>query len=188
MFKRFVSYTASALFGIVCSIQTSSAAIINVDFVAEDFTSNQHTTAPVATVAGSLTWESDGMTSDIQQLRGVDITIDGFTYQLTDLVFNNHYSTEYYIGGAPSGAGGIPLGDFDDFAFKWSKSTGLITVFTYTTANDYGTWNSHNVTTDISITQNTVNSPGALALMLLGLGILLRITRHPHAKFSPAQA
>lgn len=103
------------------------AGTFKLDFTVENLGS-------VSPISGSFTWEATSSSAPIDNLASVSLTIDGYSYALSEIGFVNFTSSDDIAIGA--GAGTLVVQDStDDFIIRWDRTTGLPSQFVYATAS-----------------------------------------------------
>lgn len=151
------------------SLLVASAAhamLITVSFTANNFVPNTGSTpAPVDPVSGTIVWDAASVNSPINSLTSISLVIDGHTYSLGEIGFEN-FTNDVFIGGLLNGIRALAPGT-DDFFFFWHFATPTPFEFLYASSVHTQTvWISN---TFPQVTVTTTPEPTTLALLTLGL-------------------
>lgn len=138
--------------------------------------------APTDPVVGSIVYDAASITSNINSLTSVNLTIAGHTYTVGELSFANSSppSSPLAVIGTPnpfanSGDCCAAVNGTDTFFFTWFQATLIPSMFIYAAASVPGIWDSSNFT-QFSVTAAAVPEPSSLPLLLasaISLGIAL---------------
>jgi hypothetical protein len=173
------SITALTLIlSLVCVMTPAHAIPVTVSFTASGFTSEGGgLPAPTDPVVGSIVYEAASITSNINSLTSVNLTIAGHTYTVDELNFANNSPPSFAVIGTPNG--GVccaATNGADTFFVEWFQATLIPSVFIYAAASVPGDiWDSSNFT-QFSVTAAAVPEPSSLSLLLasaISLGIAL---------------
>ena len=158
-------------FGVLAtfSLLVASAAHampITVSFTATGFVPSLGSNpAPVDPVSGTIVWDAASVNSPINSLTSISLLIDGHTYSLGEIGFEN-FTTVVFIGGLVSGINSV-VPATDDFFFEWDFATLTPFMFIYASSLHFPpVWSSN---TFPQVTVTTTPEPTTLALLTLGL-------------------
>lgn len=168
----------AGLAAMLCSSTIASAAPIQLSFTASDFFNDRSYPA----VSGSIFYESVSTTGVIDSLSAIDLTIDGYTYSLGEIGFENGIDGAIRVGGVRSGVTGVGTGP-DDFFLQWEFGVPASNFFAFSDAATFLTTRTVALTfTDLS-DAHPVPEPGTAALSLAAVmavaGAALRRRRVP---------
>jgi len=161
----------------------SNASLIKFSFEAFDFVDccNNQTNIPEEVVRGTFIWEAESVFSSITSLSSINLTIDGYQYNVSDIGYiSSTYNSLRMIGGLEDfgfgcGVSCVVLASDNDFRLNWDSSNPQLTSFSYTgSANDNGVWVTHSVNYNISILPTNVPEPSTLLLFVPCLFIIRR--------------
>lgn len=161
-----------------------SAIPIVMNFTVEGFDS----TAPEDSIAGTISWDADSATSQINSLTSINLAINGHTYDLAELAYLNAMSGSIpytYIGGSIGGTastwgvsntggawttGGVNsiTEGTNDFWVYWQRDTLEQPRFRYASEGAKGTFYSRNFTS-FSVAEVPVPEPATMILLSAGL-------------------
>jgi len=155
---------------------------ITVDFTVTYFyRGDDYPPAPTNPVSGTIVYDAASTTADINSITSINLTIDGHTYGISEIIFQSLYENHHLIGGSLDG-GDITPGT-DDFRLMWHKDTLTPDHFYYSSVNSittYGVSTDYEVTgifNKFTVTSAPVPIPGALVLFGSGLVGLAGISR-----------
>lgn len=162
-----------ALFALFLAATPASAIPFRVSFTAEDFGPG----APADPVSGFIEYNANSITSPIQSITSISLTISGHVYALAEIGFISPFNIDHLVGGTITGIDGLIDGT-NDFALVWNILTQTPSLFVYTTENtdtvfQTGTFSQFSVV-DTSV---VVPEPASLWMMISGavlLGLLIR--------------
>jgi hypothetical protein len=159
---------------------SAQAAVVTLDFSATNFgTIGAVAPAPTTPVNGQFVWSAASEFSPIDQLLSATLTIDGHSYALGELGFQNG-ATLSIIGGLTSGINVVSATGSPDFFLSFDRTTETFSSFAYGVAGNTTTlWYSADGT--ISVRASEVPEPGSLALLGLGLAALADIRKRKKA-------
>jgi hypothetical protein len=154
---------------VVFGFSTAVWAIpITMQFTAAGFPAG----APTDPVTGTIVWDAASVNSTINSLSAISLTINGYTYAISDVGFASPYSGDRdQIGGLSLGVNGIGPGT-DDFWIRWDRKSLSPWDFAYassTTTPDI--WSTSSFTS-FSITADAAPVPEPATMLLLGSGLL----------------
>ena len=120
--------------------------------------------APQDPVTGSIVYEAASISSLIDSLLSISLTIDGHTYALGEIGFGSGV-----VGGTISGVNAVTSGT-DDFFIAFSESTQTAAFFVYASStNTFPTWISGTFSNFSIVPFAPVPEPETLALVAIGL-------------------
>lgn len=142
----------------------SSAIPITMQFSVTGFASG----APTNPVSGTIVWDAASVTSPINSLTSINLTIAGHVYTIGEIGF-----TDGLIGGTVSGVNAV-VGGTNDFFIAYNRAAATPSTFAYASTPP-AFLGIGNTFTAFSITApQAVPEPSAMLLLgvgLLGLGI-----------------
>jgi hypothetical protein len=124
-----VALLASAAIGVFLSFGSAARAIT----VELDFSANFPAGSPDATLTGQFVYQAASVTSPVDSLTWVDLTIAGHTYTLAEL---GSKTLDQYnlIGSTSAGLGRVTAGD-DSFYVQYDRNTGTPVAFLYSASS-----------------------------------------------------
>ena len=142
-------------------------------------------------IHGSLTWESNDLHDPVGVVTGIDLTIAGHVYSLSEVAIANEGSTQTAVGGLPHGAH-VAVGDglANDFLFVFDRVNLNVITFAYTLLGKSGaiwwspTQSEAHIVTDSGHVPETASALLAVLAVLALVGASLT-SRRPRA---PIQA
>lgn len=149
---------------------TAQAVPIQMTFTAVNFISSAGYagTAPTDPVSGTISWDANSTTSPINSFISVNMTIDGHTYGLPELAWQD-LDGRFVIGGVNFGPDARKSGT-NDFSIYYDSLALVPTGFNYTSANRQSdSWGTANFS-QFSIT--AVPVPTAVWLFGSALGLM----------------
>lgn len=171
--KGLVILGAVALFLVLGTIPVQ-AIPIEVNFTVENlkdfFSSNPPPTDPVR---GTIIYEADSVTADIQSLISINLVIDEHTYSKNEIGYISPFlDSRQLIGGKVTGVDVLFSGT-NDFRLDWFKNTLKPFKFSYTSSSHEGIWDSidSNAFTSFSVRESSP-VPEPATLLLLGSGLI----------------
>lgn len=173
---------ACILYGLLLAclpMRMAHAIPISLEFTATAFGPGSigGSAAPESTVSGSFLYEAPSVTADIESLTSIDLTINSYSYQLSDVYFATTGSSLTFQCFATLPERGCGIGpNGRNFTLRWNQNTLVPTLFSYSTANTGDVWSS-NTFSEFNIDVAAVPVPPALILFGSGLLGLLGITR-----------
>ena len=168
-----------SLFLSLVPLSLANANVIELDFNASDFVgfnfnSSPPSPSPVSSVSGKLTWNALSISSAIQQLLSVDLSVNGTSYTLNDIEFDD-WGFASLVGGKNFGASGSAFGT-DDFQLLWLYSPSNSSPnFSYTTSQDAsGAWQAQTITYSFTEKGAAVAEPSSFVLFAITMfGLIL---------------
>jgi len=152
------------LLAVIAPLKSANATIITSDFVVSGFSLE----APFSTISGSLSWEAESLSDEITSILSVDFSMNGYSYVLSDIGFNNFNADVSFIGGVVNEVLGVGHAGIDDFRLTIDRNIGELSVFHYTAAGHSGVWRGRNFNGTSTSIQG-VSEPGTLLLLIIGL-------------------
>jgi hypothetical protein len=162
-----------AVFALLLAATPASALLFRVSFTAEDFGPG----APADPVSGFVEYNANSITSPIQSISSIGLTIDGHVYTLAEIGFISPASIDHLVGGTINEIDGL-IGGTNDFALVWNIQTQAPSLFVYTTENTDIPFQT-GLFSQFSVVDTSVVVPEAATLwtMISGavlLGLLIR--------------
>jgi hypothetical protein len=119
---------------LLVAIHEANALPVTVSFVATDFVPDIGSTpSRVSQVSGSIVYDAASVTAPINSLTSINLSIDGHSYSIGEVGFEN-YTNVVYIGGLISSVRSLVPGSNDFFlSYELSPATGF--SFVYSTRN-----------------------------------------------------
>jgi hypothetical protein len=169
---------------VICGVllfaaHTVQAIPITVDFTAQNLTSGKSfIPSPIDQVSGTIIYDAASTTANINSLISINLTINGYTYGLSEVGFISPYfggsaSARQIIGGSVNGVNGThPTENTNDFWLVWDQSTLAPLSFNFCLPNYVGVawWATDPTDIVISVRESSpVPIPGALVLFGSGL-------------------
>ena len=163
-------FMASLVFLFLCGFSTTADAIpITMQFTAADFSNVGGTASPLTDpVTGTIVWDAASVTSTIDSLTSISLTIDNRDYTL-GAVGVLEDSTRTVIGGLVSGVQFINSRAGDDFGISWERSSMSDVFFTYAVDDIAGIFPASTISS-FSITSASI--PDASVIFLLGSSLI----------------
>ncbi|MEO8752014.1 MAG: hypothetical protein ABI624_04980 [Casimicrobiaceae bacterium] len=115
--------------------------------------------APVDPVSGTLVYEAASITTPIESILSISLTIAGYTYSASEIVFLSEFGI-FNLGGSLDGLGS---GNFEnDFVMVWDDTLTPL-YFQYSVIDQPGIWYTFSFPT-FEVT-SAVSEPSTLALL-----------------------
>ncbi len=167
--KKFLLSAACAL-GVMFS-SSASAGIYKLDFTASGFATNAFNNPSVVdAVTGSFTYSTFSNSTDLQELLGVSLMINGHAYDVAGVLHKNVIPGLLELGGALQGPNSMMYGTHDFYlSFYAPQNNGY---FSYATTTANGSWDASNVA--FAITEVPEPAPAFLFFAAMGGLILVR--------------
>lgn len=158
--NRVFQFAAASLVCMACA--SAQAVSVTLAFAASGFGVG----APADPVSGSFTYDAASISSTINAMQSVSLSIGGHAYTLAQVSY-----------ASPYGGGNIDMiygtlnsillaTGTDDFALQFDRVTGAGVDFTYTSFSSASVWHT---STFSSVTRTAVPEPATLALAALAL-------------------
>lgn len=166
----FRQLSAIMLLAVMFPVSVAHAIPVYLDFSVTGFGESSGNAAPTDPVVGSIIYEAASVDATIDSITSISLTLNGYTYGISNLYFGTASGTLEVI----AGEGGIGLGNLtDDFEISFYRDTGTGGAFTYTSSTLSGIWFARNFTSFSLTTGPTVPAPAPaplpVALLLIGL-------------------
>lgn len=148
------------------SVGPARAVVVDYTFTASGFAAG----APEDPVSGSIQWEAASLTSPIDSLVSIDLSIAGHAYTLGELAFQNDLATSRIGDTANGGISNLTAGT-DDFVIIFNRlnTTLPLEFFDYTSVQSpSGVF----PTTSGEATASLAPLPEPGTLSLFGLGLM----------------
>jgi hypothetical protein len=159
----------------------SFASFANAGVVTLDYSfTNFDPVAPTDPVVGIITYQAASLTSPIEQLLSISMTIAGHAYSLAEIGFQSGL-----IGGLVNDLFLVASGT-NDFFLSFTEATSTAESFAYATKSSSEVFLS-NTPTRFNVTFSNATSvpePDSLLLMLLGLMCAVVVSTHKASRAS----
>lgn len=148
---------------------SANAGVVTLDYSFTGFLAGAPTdpvaVAPTDPVLGTITYQATSITSPIEQLLSIDMTIAGHAYSLAEIGF-----TDGLIGGLVTGVEFVSS-DTNDFVFLFDVASSTAELFIYAVENNPSTFFSPSGSSQVTFVDvpSPVPEPDSLALLILGL-------------------
>ncbi len=100
-----------------------------------DFTANFPEGAPESTLTGEFTYQAASVTSPIDSLTSVDLTIAGYAYTLGEVDFDTEEAVETTEIGSTINGFGVVVPGTDSFSLTYNPNAGFPYNFVYATTS-----------------------------------------------------
>jgi MYXO-CTERM domain-containing protein len=157
------------------AMQTAQAANVTMEFTASGFL-NGGSQFPGfnGPVTGRISWDRANVGDPISTLTGIDLTIAGHTYSLSEVGVANNGTTQTAIGGLANGANSVVgSGEFNDFLLIFDRVNPSLGQFAYSIQGKLGAIWWFPTFTEARFVTQTVPEPAAGLLALAALGLLV---------------
>ncbi len=168
---------ATIFMAIVMSVTLAQADLMELTFTMEDFSAAIAPTPlppPTDPVTGRIVYETDPITAYIDSLILIDLTIDGHTYQLSEVGFiSPHTTSDHLIGGIVDGVNMCSSGK-NDFWIGWNQDSLELISFVYTSSlYPYNAWGIDLDKDNYDLSLRELSAiPEPATLLFLGLGLI----------------
>lgn len=165
------------------AMQTAQAANVTMEFTASGFL-NGGAQYPGfnGPVTGRISWDRANVGDPISTLTGIDLTIAGHTYSLSEVGVANNGTTQTAVGGLANGANSVVgSGEFNDFLLIFDRVNPGLGQFAYSIKGKLGAIWWFPTFTEARFVTQTVPEPAAGLLALAALGLLVTNRRRSSA-------
>jgi hypothetical protein len=145
----------------------AQAIPIEVNFKAQNFAS----TAPNDPVTGTIIYEAASTTANIDFLTSSNMTIDGYTYSISEVGFISPFGPTDQLIFAKTGDTTVFAGT-NDFYLRWNQNTLNPVSFAYASSSTpVSVWLTSDFA-NFTVTESTTPIPEPTTMLLLSSGLI----------------